>query len=81
MVLPALAPWGTAALDRFTGLFALAFYDRRERELLLARDHAGIKPLYYLLGECGLFFASQYDQIMAHPWRADLPISADGVAL
>ena len=81
VVLQALAHWGTAALDRFNGMFALAFYDRRERELLLARDHAGIKPLYYLLGERGLFFASQYDQIMAHPWRADLPISADGLAL
>ena len=81
VVLQALAHWGTAAPDRFNGMFALAFYDRRERELLLARDHAGIKPLYYLLGRQGLFFASQYDQIMAHPWRADLPISADGLAL
>ena len=39
---------GTAALDRLNGMFALALYDRHERSLLLARDHAGIKPLYYL---------------------------------
>lgn len=81
IVLRALARWGTNALERFNGMFALAFYDRQERSLLLARDHAGIKPLYYLLGERGLFFASQYDQIMAHPWRERLPVSADGLAL
>ncbi len=81
VVLQALAHWGTQALDRFNGMFALAFYDRRERAMLLARDHAGIKPLYYLLGDDGLFFASQYDQILAHPWRAGLPVSADGLAL
>ena len=81
VVLQALAHWGAAALDRFNGMFALAFYDRQERELLLARDHAGIKPLYYLMDERGLFFASQYDQIMAHPWRAGRSVSADGLAL
>ncbi len=81
VVLHALARWGADALDRFNGMFALAFYDRDVRSLLLARDHAGIKPLYYLLGEQGIFFASQYDQIMAHPWREGLPVSADGLGL
>lgn len=81
VVLRALAHWGVAALDRFNGMFALGLYDRRERSLLLARDHAGIKPLYYLLSESGIFFASQYDQIMAHPWRDGLPVSPDGLGL
>ena len=39
-----------------------------ERSLLIARDHAGIKPLYYLKDPAGFLFASQYDAIMAHPW-------------
>ncbi|MBP9500958.1 MAG: asparagine synthase (glutamine-hydrolyzing) [Candidatus Promineofilum sp.] len=81
VVLQALIHWGTTALERFNGMFALAFYDRQKRELLLARDHAGIKPLYYFLDQRGLFFASQYDQIMAHPWCVELPISTDGLAL
>jgi len=81
VVLQALAHWGTAALDRLNGMFALAFYDRHEHSLLLARDHAGIKPLYYLQSDAGVFFASQYDQIMRHPWAANRPVSPDGLAL
>ena len=81
VVLQALVHWGTAALDRLNGMFALGFYDRRERSLLLARDHAGIKPLYYLRDDAGLFFASQYDQIMRHPWAAGRPVSADALGL
>ena len=81
VVLHALALWGKAALRRFNGMFALAFYDTLEKRLLLARDHAGIKPLYCLLTSKGLVFASQYDQIMAHPWAKALQISEDGLAL
>jgi asparagine synthase (glutamine-hydrolysing) len=81
VVLHALAVWGREALHRFNGMFALAFYDTIERQLLLARDHAGIKPLYYLLTSKGLAFASQYDQIMMHPWSKTLQTSQDGLAL
>lgn len=70
VALLALARWGIGALDRFNGMFALAFYDAVERRLLLARDHAGIKPLYYLRAAEGFVFASQYDVILSHPWAA-----------
>lgn len=81
VVLQALAVWGKEALHRFNGMFALGFYDQVEKRLLLARDHAGIKPLYYLLTSKGLVFASQYDQIMTHPWSRALETSKDGLAL
>jgi asparagine synthase (glutamine-hydrolysing) len=81
VVLQALIYWGKAALSRFNGMFALGFYDQEANRLLLARDHAGIKPLYYLLSERGIFFASQYDQILAHPWRSGLPVSEAGLGL
>lgn len=68
VVLEALAAWGPAALRRFNGMFALAFYDRLERRLVLARDPMGIKPLYYLEAREGVVFGSQYDQIVRSPW-------------
>jgi asparagine synthase (glutamine-hydrolysing) len=47
----------------------------------LARDPVGIKPLYVLYTHEGLFFASQYDQILAHPWAARLSASPDALGL
>jgi len=81
VVLYALALWGIEALRRFNGMFALGFYDSQERSLLLARDHAGIKPLYYTATSRGLVFASQYDQILAHAWCNSLHIAAEALAL
>jgi asparagine synthase (glutamine-hydrolysing) len=68
VLLAALVEWGTGALDRLNGMFALAFHDRTRHELLLARDHAGIKPLYVLEDPRGLVFASEYDVCFRHPW-------------
>ena len=70
VVLEALNRWGIDALDRFNGMFALAWYDRVEHRLILARDHAGIKPLYYLTApdQRGLAFASQFNCLLHTPW-------------
>jgi len=81
VVLQALAFWGKDALAKFNGMFALAFYEVRKRQLLLARDHAGIKPLYLLRGREGLLFGSQFDQILTHPWGLRRDIDEDGLAL
>lgn len=81
VVLHVLAQYGRAGLQRFNGMFALAFYDTVCKRLLLARDHAGIKPLYYLLSPAGLVFASQYDQILSHPWARHLSVSPEALAV
>lgn len=81
VVLCALAEFGEAALESFNGMFALAFYDTAERRLLLARDHAAIKPLYILEHADGLLFASQYDQILSHPWARSQQVDAGALAL
>jgi asparagine synthase (glutamine-hydrolysing) len=81
VVLHALIEWGTAALARFNGMFALGFYDSVEKKLLLARDHAGMKPLYYLRSENGIVFGSQYDQVLAHPWSSQFRVSEEALGL
>jgi asparagine synthase (glutamine-hydrolysing) len=47
VVLRAYRRWGVAAFAKFRGMFALAIWDAARRELILARDRFGIKPLYY----------------------------------
>jgi len=59
VILKSYLQWGKDCFRRFNGMFALALYDKRSSILLLARDHAGIKPLYYsITGNC-LYFASE----------------------
>jgi len=51
--------WGLGLLDRIRGMFAFALHDAERRELLLARDPLGIKPLYYADAGKRLVFASE----------------------
>lgn len=81
VVLHALIEWGKEALAKFNGMFALGFYDSVEKRLLLARDYAGIKPIYYLLCNDGIVFGSQYDQLLAHPWSYRFGISREALGL
>lgn len=59
IILKAYKEWGTSAFSRFNGMFALAIHDQMKQKVILARDHAGIKPLYYSLNKNGLIFASE----------------------
>jgi asparagine synthase (glutamine-hydrolysing) len=67
VVLHALAHWGTDALLKFNGMFALALWDRKARNLLLARDRYGIKPLYYAQQGQSFAFGSEQKAITAQP--------------
>src|SRR6185436_6723251 len=67
VVLKAWAQWGEDALTRFNGMFAFALWDRVRRELVLARDRFGIKPLYYAIVGQKLLFGSEIKAILANP--------------
>ena len=81
VLLRALICWDVAALERLNGIFALAFYDTVDKTLLLARDHAGIKPLYFMQDQRGVVFASQYNQILRHPWSAEKDVDDSALRL
>ncbi len=67
VLLHALTHWGTSALLRLNGMFALALWDRREGTLLLARDRYGIKPLYFAHQGDLFAFGSEQKAILALP--------------
>ncbi|MBK5225495.1 MAG: asparagine synthase (glutamine-hydrolyzing) [Thermoleophilia bacterium] len=81
VLLAAISAWGlTTSLQRFIGMFSFALWDRKERELILARDRLGEKPLYYgNFGGC-LIFASELKAFRKHPaWNGT--IDRDSLAL
>jgi asparagine synthase (glutamine-hydrolysing) len=76
-LLAAIDAWGVrGALERATGMFAFALWDRQERTLVLARDRLGEKPLYY--GRQGgadapFLFGSELKTMAEHPqFRRDI---------
>jgi asparagine synthase (glutamine-hydrolysing) len=71
VILAAFAQWGPGAVSRFIGMFAIALWDRRRRELHLIRDRLGVKPLYYHWDGRVLFFGSELKALRAFGgWEA-----------
>jgi len=56
--------YGARMLDKLEGMFAFAIWDAEARELFVARDHAGIKPLYYAETAGGVVFASELKSLL-----------------
>ncbi len=68
VLLAAIEAWGVeGALRRAIGMFAFAVWDTRERQLILARDRMGEKPLYWSLDGNRFLFASELKALTAHP--------------
>jgi asparagine synthase (glutamine-hydrolysing) len=59
LVLRAYLRWGSECLEHFDGMFAMAVYDPGKQQVFLARDRFGEKPLYYMLNDEKLLFASE----------------------
>jgi asparagine synthase (glutamine-hydrolysing) len=69
VLINAVAQWGEAAFRKLRGMYAFALWDSLERELWLARDPYGIKPLYVAVNEGTIWFASQ-----ARPLARSAPV-------
>ena len=67
VLLQALIHLGTAAIPKLNGMFAFVFHDRERNRWIAARDHFGIKPLYYATLEDELVFASEIKALLRHP--------------
>lgn len=67
VLLKAYAEWGTAAFNRFNGMFALTLWDNRRKTLVAARDRFGIKPLYVAQVDGDWLFASEIKALLQFP--------------
>lgn len=77
-LLAAIETWGIeASLVRLVGMFAFALWDRASRELTLARDRIGEKPLYYGWQGAALLFGSELKALSAYPgWKGEMDRNA-----
>jgi asparagine synthase (glutamine-hydrolysing) len=76
VILHGYEEWGLDCLLRFNGIFAFALWDQQRKRLVLARDHLGVKPLYYIVLGNRLLFGSEIKALLADPEcpkEVDLP--------
>ena len=66
-ILYAYQEYGLDCIEKFYGMFAIAIWDSRKKELVLIRDRIGVKPLYYTFSNGALLFGSEIKSILEHP--------------
>ena len=79
VVLHAYAQWQEDCLHKFNGIFAFGVWEENARELFLARDRMGVKPLFYKIHAGGILFASEIKSILCYP-TVSAELDASGVA-
>lgn len=68
VILEAYRAWGAKCVERLHGMFVFALYDQANRQLLLARDRLGVKPLYHArLADGSIIFGSELKALLEHP--------------
>jgi asparagine synthase (glutamine-hydrolysing) len=70
--------WGEECPKHLNGIFAFGIWDESKQQLFLARDHIGVKPLFYVERGSSLLFASEIKALLAHP-RVEAEVDADGL--
>ncbi|SEI01984.1 asparagine synthase (glutamine-hydrolysing) [Halobacillus karajensis] len=79
VLLHAYLEWGEACVERLNGIFAFAIWDERKEQLMLGRDHLGVKPLYFANRGNDIIFGSELKAMFAHP-EVDPVIDKDGLS-
>lgn len=67
VILYSYKQWGIDCIHKFIGMFAFAILDKVEDKLVLVRDRAGVKPLYYYIYEDQFMFSSEIKSFHKHP--------------
>lgn len=67
VILKSFHKWGKKAVHKFRGMFAFAIYDLEKEQIVLCRDRAGVKPLYWYFQDGLFMFASELKAFHQHP--------------
>lgn len=67
VILYSYKEWGVRCIDKFIGMFAFGILDKIQKKLILVRDRAGVKPLYYYIDENQFMFSSEIKSFHKHP--------------
>ena len=78
ILLKSYITFGTDIFKELNGIFAFAIWDSKKEELVLARDHFGVKPLFYTMFENNLLVASEIKALFAHP-QVEKKIDSQGI--
>ncbi|QSZ27014.1 asparagine synthase (glutamine-hydrolyzing) [Aceticella autotrophica] len=78
VLLTSYIQWGSDCVKKLNGIFAFAVWDESENKVFLARDHLGIKPLFYTIKNGSFIFASEIKGILAHPY-IDAEVDSEGL--
>ena len=82
VIVHAFSQWGAKCVEKFIGMFAFAILDKEKQQITLARDRAGIKPLYYYEQNGCFLFASELKALYPHPkFEKDIDPKAIGLYL
>ena len=82
VILKAYHKWGIEAVHKFNGMFAITIYDKQKEELVLIRDRAGVKPLYYYHKDGLFMFASELKSFHKNPYfEKEIDINSLGLFL
>ncbi|WP_226037687.1 asparagine synthase (glutamine-hydrolyzing) [Aquibacillus saliphilus] len=79
VLLKSYIQWGRDCVQKLNGIFAFAIWDSINKELFMARDRLGVKPLFYMEKDGGILFASELKALIAHD-EVEAILDEDGLS-
>lgn len=79
LILYAYEAWSEGCVEHLIGDFAFAVWDKPKRCLFCARDHLGVRQLFYFIGNQSLVFSNSLDSLRLHPFVSD-KLNDDSIA-
>jgi len=67
VILSSFEQWGISCVHKFIGMFAFVIFDAKNKKVTIARDRAGIKPLYYSFENQTMIFGSELKALVEYP--------------